>query len=61
MPRAIGTALLLAVIGGGLGWTAWSLSDDAAALVESLPAASQKVRKAWRAQRGLSESAIDKV
>lgn len=61
MPRAIGTALLLAVIGGGLGWTAWSLSDDAAALVESLPAASQKVREAWRAQRGLSESAIDKV
>ena len=61
MPRAIGTALLLAVIGGGLGWTAWSLSDDAAALVESLPAASQKVREAWRAQRGLSESAIDKM
>jgi predicted PurR-regulated permease PerM len=61
VPRAIGSALLLAVIGGGLGWTAWSLSDDAAALVESLPAASQKVREAWRKQRGLGESAIDKV
>jgi predicted PurR-regulated permease PerM len=29
--------------------------------VESLPAASQKVREAWRKQRGLGESAIDKV
>jgi predicted PurR-regulated permease PerM len=61
VPRAIGAALLLAAIGGGMGWTAWSLSDDAAALVESLPTATQKVREAWRAQRGLSESTIDKV
>jgi predicted PurR-regulated permease PerM len=59
--RVIGAALLLAAIGGGLGWTAWALSDDAAELVESLPAATQKVREALRAQRGHSESTIDKV
>jgi predicted PurR-regulated permease PerM len=61
LPRALGAGLLLAAIGGGLGWTAWSLSDDAATLVESLPTATQKVREALRAQRGRSESTIDKV
>jgi predicted PurR-regulated permease PerM len=61
VPRAIGAALLLAAIGGGVGWTAYSLSDDAATLVESLPEVTKKVRDAVRAQRGQSESAIDKV
>ena len=60
LPRAVGAAVLLAAIFGGLGWTALSLSDDAAALVESLPAATQKVRDVLRAQRG-HESTIDKV
>lgn len=61
IPRALGAALLLASIGLGLGWTAWSLSDDATVLIESLPAATQKVREAVRPQRGQPESAIDKV
>jgi predicted PurR-regulated permease PerM len=61
LPRAVGAGLLLAAIGGGLGWTAWALSDDAATLVESLPTATQKVREALRARRGHSESTIDKV
>ena len=61
IPRALGAALLLAAIAGGVGWTAWSLSDDATALIESLPGATQKVHDAVRAQRGHSESAIEKV
>ena len=61
LPRALGAALLLAALCSGLGWTAWALSDEAAALVESLPAATQKVREALHAQRGRSESTIDKV
>jgi predicted PurR-regulated permease PerM len=61
LPRALGAAVLLAVLCSGLGWTAWALSDDAAALVESLPAATQKVREALHAQRGRSESTIDTV
>jgi predicted PurR-regulated permease PerM len=44
-----------------VGWTAFALSDDATTLIESLPAAAQKVRETLRAQRGRSESAIDKV
>ena len=61
LPRALGAALLLAVICAGLGWTVWALSDEGAALIESLPTATQKVREALHAHRGRSESTIDKV
>jgi predicted PurR-regulated permease PerM len=61
IPRALAAGLLLVAMGSGVGWTAYSLSDDATTLIESLPAATQKVRETLRAQRGRSESAIDKV
>ena len=61
VPRAIGAGLLIATLGAGLGWTAYTLSDDAVTLIESLPEATQKVRQAVRAQRRQSESTIDKV
>jgi len=61
LPRALAAALLLASIVGGLGWTVYTLSDDAAALVESLPEATQKVRDAVHARRNEPESAMEKV
>jgi predicted PurR-regulated permease PerM len=61
IPRAIGAALLLLVVLGGLGYTAYSLSDDATALVESLPDAAQKLRESLRTERGAPEGAIEKV
>ena len=61
VPRAIGAGLLIAALGGGLGWTAYTLSDDAVTLIESLPEATQKVRQAVRTQRRQSESTIEKV
>ena len=61
LPRAVGAALLLVAMGAGAGWTVVALSDDATTLIESLPAAAQKVRQTLRDQRGRSESAIDKV
>ena len=60
LPRALGAALLIGSMGGGIAWAAYSLSDDATTLIESLPGATQKVREAMHAQRG-GESAIDKV
>ena len=60
VPRALGAGLLIGSLVGGLVWSAYAIGDDAAALVESLPAATQKVREAVRAQRG-RESTIDKV
>jgi predicted PurR-regulated permease PerM len=61
IPRALGAALLLCFLGTGVGWTAYSLSDDATTLIESLPDATQKVREVIHARRGNTESAIDKV
>ena len=60
-PRALGAALLLGSIGLVVGWTAYSLADDANALIESLPAATQKLREAARAQRGGGNSTIETV
>lgn len=61
LPRALGSALLLLSLVGSLGWTAYSLSDDATLFVSSLPEAAQKIRQAARAQRDQPETAMSKV
>ncbi len=48
VPRALAAGLLLMGIIGGLGGTAWSLSEGASQLVDSLPVAARKVRDAVR-------------
>lgn len=45
LPRPVGAALVLAVLIGGLSWIAFSLSDDAAAMIEKLPEAARKMRQ----------------
>ena len=45
IPRAVGAALVLVVLVGGLSWIAFSLSDDAAAMIEKLPEAARKLRQ----------------
>ena len=61
LPRALGAGLLILSLCAAVGWTVATLSEDAAALIESLPTAAQKLRKTVHAQRGQAESAIDKV
>lgn len=61
VPRGIGAALVITTLAGSLGWTLYALGDDASALVESLPQATQRVRDSLRDHRGDSESTIDKV
>jgi predicted PurR-regulated permease PerM len=61
IPRAIGAAVLLIGIVGGIGSLAYSLSDETAAMIETLPEAAQKFRQTLRVERGTSESAIEKV
>jgi predicted PurR-regulated permease PerM len=61
LPRALAAGLLILALGTVVGWTVAALSDDATVLIESLPAATQKLRKVVNAQRGQTESAIDKV
>jgi predicted PurR-regulated permease PerM len=45
IPRPVGAALVLAVLVGGLTWIGFSLSDDAASMVEKLPEATRKLRQ----------------
>src|SRR5438270_7133044 len=61
IPRSIGTAVLMTAIVAGIGWTGYRLSDDAAAMVESLPDAAQKLRQAITERRHKSAGAIEQV
>jgi predicted PurR-regulated permease PerM len=61
VPRAIGSAVLLLGIVSGTGYLVYSLSDDAAELIETLPQAAQKFRLTLRAERGTTEGTMEKV
>jgi len=45
IPRPLGAALVLTVLVGSLSWIVFSLSDDAAAMIEKLPDAARKMRQ----------------
>jgi predicted PurR-regulated permease PerM len=58
--RALGTALVLLAAIGVVGGTAYSVMDDAAALIETLPDTAQKLRRELQARRG-NHGPIEKV
>lgn len=60
VPRWLGAGVLLLAIVGGLASTAWSLSDGAAQLVDSLPVAAKKVRDSLKTRSGTG-SPLDTV
>ncbi|MBT2304773.1 AI-2E family transporter [Variovorax paradoxus] len=59
--RWIGAAVILLGLGGGLGWTGYSLSGSASELLDTLPVAAQKLRLAVRSGRSTDPSALDTV
>ncbi|MFN0186460.1 MAG: AI-2E family transporter [Aquabacterium sp.] len=61
LPRPLAAGLLLAAIVGGIGVLGHSLSDDAAAMIESLPEAAQKVRRGLERQRNLAPAGVTGV
>jgi predicted PurR-regulated permease PerM len=61
VPRWLGAAVLMVAIGGSIGATAYFLSNQAAQLVNALPAAAQKVRQAMKERSGKSDGALETV
>ena len=61
IPRTLAAAVLLMGIVGGTGWLGYSLSDDAAAMIETLPGVAHKLRRGLEGQRSQGPGAIDKV
>jgi len=61
IPSALGAAVLLLCIVGGSGSLTYSLGDDAAELIETLPAAVKKIRLARLKDRGASAGTMESV
>jgi predicted PurR-regulated permease PerM len=61
LPRALAAGVLLAAIVSGLGWGAWSISDDANTLIDSLPEMAQKLRRSMQKPGPNSGSTIAKM
>ncbi len=61
VPRWLSAAVVLLTMVGGIGATAYSLSDEAAQLLEALPAAAQKFRQAVKVRTNQSDSALETV
>lgn len=61
LPRALAAVVVLAGIVTGVGSVLYQLSDDAVAMLESMPEAAQKLRRALEGQRSHGTAAIDKV
>lgn len=61
IPSAIGAAVLLLGLLGGAGVLVYSLSDDASKLIETLPAATQKLHLASLKDRGTSGGTMESM
>jgi predicted PurR-regulated permease PerM len=61
IPRAISAAVLLIAIVSGMGWSVYSLGDQAGELIEILPEAAVKIRLAVFKGLGTPESSIRKM
>jgi predicted PurR-regulated permease PerM len=62
VPRALGAALVMFALVGGIGWGTWSLTDQANSLIASLPDAAAKLRDTLHPhRRDPTPSTIDTV
>jgi predicted PurR-regulated permease PerM len=61
LPRSIGAALVLVSVVGAISWVGVSISDDAVALIEKLPAAARNLRKNLSVARLDSPTALQNM
>jgi predicted PurR-regulated permease PerM len=60
VPRFVGAAIVLALLVGGVGVAGYTLSDDALAIVESVPDAARRLATQVRWQRRQQDGALQK-
>jgi predicted PurR-regulated permease PerM len=61
VPRSVGVALVLSMVVGSFSWIGFSVSDDAAALIEKLPEAARKLRQNLSAARSGVPTALQNM
>ena len=61
IPSAIGAAVAVTLLVGGLGLGAYTLSDQAMAIVSDVPQAAQRIRERVRAHRSTTGGALQKM
>ena len=61
IPRGISAAVLLLAIVLGAGWAAWSMRDEAASVIDTLPEAVQKFKEAASKELAGSGKAIERM
>ena len=61
IPRPIGAALALLAVVGTLSWVGYSLSDDAAAMIEKLPEAARKLRQTMSVSRASGRTPLQNM
>jgi predicted PurR-regulated permease PerM len=61
VPRAVAAALVLATLVAGSSWIAFSLSDDASAMIEKLPDAARKLRQNLTVARAGAPTALQNM
>jgi predicted PurR-regulated permease PerM len=61
LPRVLASALVITMLAGGTAYTAYSLSDDALAMVKELPGAASRLRVALQHRRDGDPGTIQQV
>jgi len=61
VPRAAGAALVMAALVGGMVWVGHALSDDTAAMIETLPEAARKLRQTMSESRASGKSPLQNM
>ena len=61
VPRPVAAALVLALLTGTFSWVAFSVSDDVAAMVETLPQAARKLRQTLSDARERGPTALQNM
>jgi predicted PurR-regulated permease PerM len=61
IPRALGAAVAVALLVGGIGLGIYTLTDQAMAIVSDIPTAAQRIRERVRVHRRTNGGALEKV